>query len=1095
MFRYFYIFIGLAFLFIHFQAIGQKQLIFKLKPDYANEFKEGKGEFQQFISQLNFSPAERKYPLHKTPIAKKNKLGRALIDLSLMYVLDVPFPMASNFTLEQFRRRKELEYAEWEVQEAFPLSRPNDPNADSLTGSQRYVLQKIKAYQAWSISQGDTNVVIGILDTGIPVEHEDLKTQIKINPSDPPNGIDDDQNGLVDDYRGWDFGSNDNDPTPDDLGIKPGHGTSVAGLAAAATNNAKGVAGVAYKCKIWPIKIWKWAGGFSNFKGYEAIVYAADKGCKVINCSWGSARINNQYEQDIINYATFNKNALIVAAGGNTAGFYNILPANYDNVLGVTMTDTTDQIFWAATQNFKMDIAAPGVNIFGILTNGGYGWVDGGTSMSAPLVAGAAALVRSKYPELTGLQAGELLRVNTDTIYSVPGNPNYRDRSGRGRLNVLKALQKQQNISLRPVEIQLNTKNGITSNAGDTVQIYVRFENYLEAISGFEATAFSSDTNLTIFQNAKTFGPMPSSASLSQVQPFLAVVRPNLQTPIGVLIRIDVKVGNLYSDRRVFIVYLNQGVLDLNANKVQLSIASNGRLGFLDENNAIGSGIKYKGAQFCGEAGLMIGTGPGKISNCVFNSTFAIDNHFKVENQAKFTPYKNMSQHAVHHMNDSLAGPATIGLGIKQSSYELSVDSLSNTVFLNYQITNRNTYSIDSLCVAQYNDWEVENYNENFGSWNSNLKLGYTKGKSPKNRIAGVQILSQGEPQFYAIDALNNSANENINLFDGFSLAEKWKTMSSGTARSSAGQGSSGNNIVQVTGVKLRNLAAGETRKVTFAYLLADSLEDLTKRAKANQNFWNQLNISPSPSPINAKFCNGDSVMFEINKPNQISKFQVFKTDSDPNPVYSGQIFKGIIKTDSSLYLIGIDSVFAGPRVVWNWSKVQKPSATFATLGTSSQDSVFLDSSLNFKALDTSVVLKNRWIVNGKVLSDTGFQIQVQFDTVKIYQICLQQTEPIGNCQTQTCTARQVVFPVSRFGDFENIDFRISPNPVHREMYFSSNEFNLNFRLLDLCGKELMQQHLKEKQGRVEIPNLPKGIYGYQLKGKNGNSFGRIMVE
>ena len=1088
----FYHFIVL-FLIANFDVFAQKKLIVKLKPEFRTTFENRTGPFVSIISDLNLKAPKRRFPFHKPLSTIEARRNDKLIDLSLIYELEVPLPLSSNFTWKQFQNKPEFEYAEWEDQEAFPLSNPNDPNADSLLGSQRQVLRKIMAYQAWNISKGDTNVMIGILDTGIPVAHEDLISQIKINPNDPPNGLDDDQNGLIDDYQGWDFGSNDNDPTPDNTGILPGHGTSVASLAAGATNNGKGIAGVAYKCKILPVKIWKWAGSFSNFRGYDAIVYAADRGCKVINCSWGSAKNNRQFEQDIINYATFNKDALIVAAGGNTPGYFNFLPANYDNVLGVSMTDTTDQIVIAASRNFKLDLTAPGVNIFGIQTNGNYGWVDGGSSMASPLVAGAVALVRSKFPTLTALQAGELVRVNTDSIYSIPGNAGFRDLVGRGRLNVLKALKKENTISLRAVDVQIRNKKGLAIRAGDTVFVFIKFQNFLDSISGFEAKAYIGNSNFQFIQNSRTYGPMASLSEKWAITPFIAVVNSAMNTAELANMRIDVTMGNIYRDQRWFDVYINYPLLDLDINKVRSTVVSNNRLGTLNISGVIGSGIQYKNTQMYGDAGLMIGTGPGRVSNVVYD-TSSNDNHFITESRIQFINYKNISQHAVHHTNDSASGNARIGIRVKQSSFAMADDSLSGSIFLNYQIKNRNSTAIDSICVAQYNDWEVENNNANFASWMDSLKLGYTRGKAFRTRFAAVQLLSGGEPQFYAIDALGNTTNGNINLFDGFSIAEKWQTMSKGIGRANAGQGSNGNNVVQVVGTKLRNFAAGETRKVTFAYLFADSLPELIKRAKTNVNFWKQLNISPSPDAAEFKFCKNDTLNYFLGNFSGITNMKVYSDSITPNPFYTGTGLTGRIFTDSSLFVAGNDSVFTGSRVAFTWQSVTKPAGTFTSSISLPGDSIAIDSNLTFRASDTSLSLTNRWEVNGITLADTSFQVNILFDSLRQYVICVKQTEPQANCANQTCKTIKVFQLVSTNKRVLPLSFSLFPNPAEANVFYTGQENDLVFELTDLLGRKVKQQKLESQTGQIDLTGLQSGIYRYSVSGKKGTKAGNLVI-
>ena len=155
-----------------------------------------------------------------------------------------------------------------------PLDIPSDPMASPVSGQQEH-LGQIKAYDAWDVEKGDTTMVIGLVDTGVNYNHPDLKDNIALNYADPVNGIDDDHDGYVDNFLGWDMADNDNDP----ITGTNGHGSSVAGMSSASTNNALGVAGTGFKTKFLEIK------AFSNdtktmVNEYQGVVYAATTGVK-----------------------------------------------------------------------------------------------------------------------------------------------------------------------------------------------------------------------------------------------------------------------------------------------------------------------------------------------------------------------------------------------------------------------------------------------------------------------------------------------------------------------------------------------------------------------------------------------------------------------------------------------------------------------------------------------------------------------------------------------------------------------------------------------------------------------------------------------
>ena len=202
---------------------------------------------------------------------------------------------------------------------------PSDPSF-----SKQWSLTKINATQAWDVAKGDTSIIIGIVDTGIDWDHPDLAANIWTNKKEiPGNGIDDDNNGYVDDVRGWDFGGSTGTPDNNPMEDKPDHGTHVAGIASAVTDNGVGVASIGGNSKLMAVKTSTNSNRDSNGNpyisyGYEGIVYAVDNGAKIINCSWGGDGYSMDGET-VIKYALA-KGALVVAAAGNDMTFRRFLP-------------------------------------------------------------------------------------------------------------------------------------------------------------------------------------------------------------------------------------------------------------------------------------------------------------------------------------------------------------------------------------------------------------------------------------------------------------------------------------------------------------------------------------------------------------------------------------------------------------------------------------------------------------------------------------------------------------------------------------------------------------------------------------------------
>src|SRR5262249_22767625 len=296
----------------------------------------------------------------------------------------------------------------------------------------------IDAPEAWNVTTGSPNVTVAVIDTGVDWTHPDLSSQIWINPGENcpgcrNDGIDNDNNGFVDDWHGWDFVNNDNNPMDDH-----GHGTHVAGTIGAAGNNGTGVAGVNWNVRIMPIKFLNAQGSGTDADAVSAVLYAAQNGADVMNNSWAS----NDYSQalaDAIGVAN-QRNVLFVAAAGND-GTNNdstpTYPASYDlpNVVSVAATDNTDDL--ASFSNVgrqSVDLGAPGVDIYSTWTGGGYQYASG-TSMATPHVSGAAALAKAAFPSASaaGLKALLLGSVDADPALATT-------TSSGGRLDVGNAV-------------------------------------------------------------------------------------------------------------------------------------------------------------------------------------------------------------------------------------------------------------------------------------------------------------------------------------------------------------------------------------------------------------------------------------------------------------------------------------------------------------------------------------------------------------------------------------------------------------------------------------------------------------------------------
>ena len=291
-----------------------------------------------------------------------------------------------------------------------------------------------------SLGPSKKQIVVAIIDTGVDYDHEDLRDNIWKNDAEVRGapGVDDDGNGYIDDIRGWDFThapgvpgmgdylDRDNDPR----GESP-HGTQVAGIVAAATDNNVGIAGIAPDARLMALRA-----GLNLLEGRglleeddlaAAILYAVENGAQVINMSWGGPE-RTFILSDVLQYA-HTQGIVLVAAAGNTEGALSY-PAAHHATLAVGATDKADRLASFSSRGAALDLVAPGVKVLSTWPNNRYDRVNG-TSFSAPHISGLIALVLSRRPDLSPQSVRGLLIASAIDL----GQPGHDNRFGGGRVS------------------------------------------------------------------------------------------------------------------------------------------------------------------------------------------------------------------------------------------------------------------------------------------------------------------------------------------------------------------------------------------------------------------------------------------------------------------------------------------------------------------------------------------------------------------------------------------------------------------------------------------------------------------------------------
>ncbi len=324
------------------------------------------------------------------------------------------------------------------------------PN-DSLF-SQEWWLEKIDAPAAWEISRGDSGIVIGIIDTGIDYLHPDLLPNLWVNWSDADSdGVDDDQNGFVDDKIGWDFvdaptlpSSGDHLERDNDPMDEFGHGTYVAGVASSATDNAACVASIGFNCRIMCLRAGNAEGYLEEDDIASAVLYAAANGAAVLNMSFGDV-VASPLLREVCQIA-FHEGVVLLASAGNANSQSIHYPSGFAEVIAVGASDRLDRRAGFSNYGPSVDVLAPGVDILSTILGGECGeWLlPNGTSYSVPIAAGTAALMLSVNPSLSPADVKQVLRTTADDLRG----SGWDDQTTHGRLNAFRAVQQAQSGSV-----------------------------------------------------------------------------------------------------------------------------------------------------------------------------------------------------------------------------------------------------------------------------------------------------------------------------------------------------------------------------------------------------------------------------------------------------------------------------------------------------------------------------------------------------------------------------------------------------------------------------------------------------------------------
>ncbi len=815
-------------------------------------------------------------------------------EFSNIYKVQLPSGMDVIRAIERIRRMEGVIYAEPYYANDL-LYIPDD----SQIGSQNH-LPVIHAYEAWDLEKGDSTIVIGIVDTGVDIDHPDLQN-IAYNTADPVNGVDDDNDGYIDNYYGWDLSDEDNDPNADGIG----HGSFVTGIASARTDNTKGVAGVGFRSKFLPVKVLQTSTN-KLVNNYEGIVYAADHGCKVINLAWGGVYPWFKYGQDLINYAVMIKDAVVLAAAGNTNKELDFFPASFDNVLSVGGTDFDDNKAAWATYSYHIDVMAPGDGIF--TTNNAASYRRGyGSSFALPQVAGTAALIRARYPDLTAQQVMERIRISCDDIYSVGSNMDYYGMLGKGRLNVYRALTDTLSPSVRQIERTERRSFMGYLFYGDTVEISGRYQNFLYPVGGLKINMSTDNDRVYIDQDAffagdlRTFGIADNSAD-----PFVLRLGEDFIPGERIVVRLDYH-GDQYDDFQYFILETTPEYFPVYAGKAELTIASDGDLGYNADGLTEGEGVYFDGNYLGDWMGLILATDSMHVSDNIVNDYIAQTKDKDFEKITYARLYKNSTADvdARSLFRESVGKTNPVGIQAEQKILGWENDNGHGYFTIEYRIVNLTDSVIDHLSAGIFADWDLsETGMEDAAGWYGPEGIAYTYNKPEKDLYAGFSMLTPGDTSYYAID-VGGDPGYPSEIDSVFTDTAKYRFLTVEEQKRVAGQEGKGNNVAQMFGTKNLRLLPGEGRKIAFVMLFGHSLEGLDsalQEAKANYGEY----ISHPPVEQYFYACYGDSALVD---PAGGEVFEYYEDPAMQTRLDSGTSFTTPpVLEDRYYYIVNIDS-------------------------------------------------------------------------------------------------------------------------------------------------------------------------------------------
>lgn len=948
---------------------------------------------------------------------KGNQRNTGISILDGIYLIDVPAESRVQ-VMDELLGKPGVVYAEVMPEEEL-LHVPNDPQADPTTGGQDY-LEVIKAYDAWDVTRGDPSIVIAINDTGMDTGHEDLVDKYYQNPNEELNGIDDDNNGYIDDIFGYDFADNDNSPHAEtDINGALNHGTHVGGIAGATTDNGVGIAGVGYHTKISAHKGFTTA-TTSSTGTWEGVLYAADNGYDIANLSWGNTSGFSQFYQDIVDYCVLEKDMVLVAAAGNTNADLDYYPASYEHVLSVGASNLDDTKWSNGTYGDHLDLFAPGVSALSTQKDDSYN-TDSGSSHAAPMVAAAAALVKSVFPQFNARQIMEQVRVSADDIYDI--NPGYDYQLGSGRLNIFRAVTETSNRSIRITDFSYDNGFGEYAFAGDTLTLEFSIVNYLAPTSSPRISLVSDSPYVTMLSGDIQPGIMNSMEILENQSMRLYI---DADTPPETEINLRfTMIDGTYQDFQNTSILSGPDFASFGNEDLDMLVGGDGDVGYLEADFSDGDPIRYQRNNVLYFAGFMLGTS-GSLNDNVISS---------FQNFTRGDDFATTELIALSERSGvPLVGESTFESNDGKYLIEQKIIPGEEAYnIIRYRIINQSSSNITGVHAGFFADMELLNGSENHAEWDNDLNalVFYD------NTTSSHAVLSMLDGPFTRVALDIGSENGNTSDLSGgdFGDAVKYGYLS-GADKDHAGASGAGNDVA---GLLARDYGTMEVYEDEFFEVIigfADTYEGLeTIIANANDRY---ETFSNNP-PVEESLQGCSDLPYELD-PVMGDSYRFYEDANATEFISSGTtLVISPLSRDTTVYAINLDQPYTSEIVQFRIQAIDKV-ADF----TMEPDTLYLDepgfNRVDF--IDTSVS-PTTWYwdldngSNATVQNATGL-----YDTPGEYSISLSVDSDLGCSESVTKQLLVAERPASpTIGDYDicRNETIVLEHPTEAYSIYSSN--------------------------------------------------------